>query len=169
MQKICPRDTAALHVDAKVAQCQLSSQTVRSAHPLALTAPSDWLVAANSSCFHQQLCDLQPLLAILLMQRFDPQTIMFPASFFCPGQQSRFATCFTPNSKEGGVLAHQHSLGTLLTQLLVCSAVVFPRRNSHKLATVAVAMQNKSKFPINIQTRSAKMQFHSTLTEIMTA
>ena len=96
--------------------------------------------------------------------------IMFPASFFCPGRQPRFATCFPAKSKEGGVLVCRHSLVTLLVQPLLCLTVFFSGGNPHKLASSATTKfkaQNKFQitFPTNVHaTRGAKTQHHSTPT-----
>ena len=104
-----------------------------------------------------------PLLVIPLMQRFDPQTIMFPASLFHPGRQPGFTTrCFTSKSEEGGVFCHR--FGALLFQLLVCLTVFFPGGNTHTFTNFATQNQN------DVQVRGAKMhQIHSTPTNIMTA
>ena len=92
---------------------------------------------------------------------------MFPAPFFYSGGQPRFATCLSERSKDGGTV-RQHSLGTLLVQLLVCLTVFFPSGNSHKSANRKFT---KTKFLIDIQNQrqSAKMQCHSTPPTIMTA
>ena len=44
---------------------------------------------------------IQPLLVILFDVKAGSPHAMFPTSFFCPGKQPRFATCFTSKSKEG--------------------------------------------------------------------